>query len=58
MDFLRRLRDIMTPLWPPTTIRIMRRGAELARAFRLLNDKEPTEEEWRKISKQVEMEVF
>lgn len=43
MDFLRRLWNTLIVLWPPTTIRIMRQGAEEAAKFRAEHGREPTE---------------
>jgi hypothetical protein len=56
-DSLRRLGSTLPMFWPPTAIRIMRRGAEEVAKFRAEHGREPTDEEWREISRRVDKEV-
>jgi hypothetical protein len=57
MNFLRRLQNALTVLWPTTALRIMQRGSEEIAKFRAEHGREPTDAEWTEISRRVDAEV-
>jgi len=58
MHFIARLRRTLPLLWPPTALRVIRRGAEAVAAFRAEHGREPTEQEWLEISRCVDRDLF
>ena len=56
-EFIKRLRSAMSVLWPARAIRIMRLGAQRVAEFRAEHGREPTDEEWKEISRRVDKEV-